>query len=132
MSVSENKEVIQRWVNARNTNDLEAALDTWVESWREPLTAGFNGMTNAFPVIHITIEDTLGEGNKVAVLATMTGTHRGSYQNIPATGKQVKMTAIDIYTLENGKIASIVRQADTLGLLKQMGVTISWQGEIIT
>ena len=132
MSVDENKEVIRRWVLARNTNNLEAALDSWVEAWHEGLRGGFSSMTNAFPDIHITIEDMLGEANKVVLVATMTGTNSGTYQNIPATGKVVTVTTIDIYTLENGKIKSIVRQADSLGLLQQMGVTLSWQGEVIT
>lgn len=33
---------------------------------------------------------------------------------------------------ENGKIKSLKRRADDLGLLKQMGVTVSWQGTVIT
>ena len=132
MSVEENKNIVRSWINSRNNSDLEAARNVIVEVWHERLSAGFNGMTSAFPDLHITIEDMFGEGDKVAIKWTFHATHSGTYQDIPATKKQVTMTGIDIYTIKNGKIEYIDRQTDNLGLLKQMGVTLSWQGEIIT
>lgn len=46
----------------------------------------------------------IAEGNKVAVHWTFTGTHRGEFQGIPATGKTISWTGIGIYTLMDGKI----------------------------
>ena len=125
MTVEENKEVVRRWVMARNTNDLDLALSVWVDDWHERLKSGFNGITDAFPDLHITIEEILGEGDMVAMSSTLRATHSGVYQGIPATQKQISLAVIDIYTLEKGKIKSIKRRSDDLGLLKQMGVTVS-------
>lgn len=132
MSVEENKEIVRQWLMARNTNNLDGALHVWVSEMHERLRAGFNGMTNAFPDIQITLDEILGEGNKVAIQWTMNATHNGTYQNIPATQKRITLTGIDIYTIENGKIKSGVRESDDLGLLKQLGVAFSLQGEVIT
>jgi steroid delta-isomerase-like uncharacterized protein len=132
MSVEENKEIVRQWIMARNTNNLDGALRMWVSEMHERLMAGFNGMTNAFPDIQIMIDDILGEGGKVIVRWTMNATHGGPYQNIPATQKRITITGIDIYSIENGKINTIVRESDNLGLLKQLGVALSWQGEVIT
>jgi predicted ester cyclase len=132
MSTEENKDIVRRWIMARNNNDIDSALGVWVEEWHERLKAGFNGMTNAFPDIHIKIEDIFGEGDKIALHWIMSATHGGVYQNIPATQNLITLIGIDIYTVEKGKIKSIVRQSDNLSLLKQLGVTLSWQGKVIT
>jgi predicted ester cyclase len=41
---------------------------------------------------------------------------------IPATGKQVTLSGIDILRIENGKIAERWAEYDNLGLLQQLGV----------
>ena len=132
MAVEENKEIVRRWVTARNTNDLDLALSVWDESKHDHVQAGFNAMTNAFSDIHIAIEELFGEGDLVALSATFHAIHSGTYQNIPPTQKQITIATNDIYTIEQGKIKSLKRRSDDVGLLKQMGVTISWQGTVIT
>jgi predicted ester cyclase len=132
MSTEENKEVVRRWVETRNTNDLDAALAEWVEEAHPPLRKGFQYFSQTFTDIYLKIEDIFCEEDKVALRWTLNATHHGDYQGIPATEKEITMIGIDIYTIENGKIKSIVRRTDDLGLLKQMGVTLSWQGEVIS
>ena len=49
------------------------------------------------------------------------GTHRGELMGVPPTGKAVSVPAILIYRIANGKIAEFWMNADTLGLLQQLG-----------
>ena len=42
--------------------------------------------------------------------------------NIPATGKQVTVSYIDIWRVENGKLVENWVQMDLLGMLQQLGV----------
>jgi steroid delta-isomerase-like uncharacterized protein len=91
------------------------------------LRGAFNAFTDAFLDVKITIQEMSVEGNKVAVRWTFTGTHRGEFQGILATGKAVSWTGIDIYTVTDGKIAGLERARDMLGLLQQLG-TISLPG----
>jgi len=77
---------------------------------------------NAFPDLQITLEDLLAEGDKVVDRWTMRATHRGELLGIPATGKQVTLTGIDITRIENGQIVEFWHQQDLLGMLQQLGV----------
>lgn len=44
---------------------------------------------SAFPDLSAKIEEMVGEGDKVAIHVTNTGTHKGEFQGIPPTGKKV-------------------------------------------
>ena len=76
----------------------------------------------AFPDLRFTIEDQLAEGDKVVTRWIASGTHRGPFQGIPPTGKQVTVTGIGINRLANGKIVENWTNFDMLGLLQQLGV----------
>jgi steroid delta-isomerase-like uncharacterized protein len=117
----ESKALVSRWIEARNTNNVEAAVALFSEDWHNRLRGAFNAITNAFPDVKITINEMIAEGNKVAVRWTFTGTHRGEFQGIPATGQAVNWTGIDIYTVTDGKLAGLERSGDMLGLLQQLG-----------
>jgi len=56
----------------------------------------------------------LAEGDKVGVWWTFRGTHRGDFAGVPATGKTVEYGGVDLYTVANGKIASMRRAGDNL------------------
>ena len=58
-----------------------------------------------FPDIHVTIEDMIAEADKIAVRTVWRGTHLGIYEGIAPTGKHVARTMIQLFSIENGKIA---------------------------
>lgn len=76
----------------------------------------------AFPDLHIVIEDTIAEGDRVAIRYTVTGTHKGVFNGIPATGKTIDVTGYEIVRIENGKIAELWNLSDTFTTLRQLGV----------
>jgi steroid delta-isomerase-like uncharacterized protein len=121
MSVEENKATIRRWIEARNANDIETAAACWTEAGRDGVRRAFAGFTEAFPDVRITPEELIAEGDKVVLRWGFLGTHRGPFQGIPPTGRTVAWTGVDIYTVEAGQIADLVRTADTLALLQQLG-----------
>ncbi len=83
----------------------------------------FVGMLyTAFPDLHHEIEQQIGEGNKVASLVTVRGTHKGYFQGVSPTGRQVAFTDIIIAQIENGKFVSLWAQFDVLGLLHQLSL----------
>ena len=127
MLTEENKATIRRLVEARNTNDVEAFAALFPADWHEGVRHSFLNWTEAFPDVHITIEELIGEGDKIVSRWSFQGTHLGLYQDIPATGKKVNYTGIDIYTIVDGKIVSVVRETDSLVVLRQLGVIGSHQ-----
>lgn len=76
----------------------------------------------AFPNITFTVEDQVAEGDRVVTRWTARATHKGEFQGIPPTGKQVSVNGIDIDRLANGKVVECWPVADELGLLQQLGV----------
>lgn len=120
MGAEENKAVIRQWIEARNTNNLEAAVSLWADDFQDRVRQGFTGTTEAFPDVQITMHEIIAEGDKVALHWTMHGTHQGMYQDIPATGKPISWSGMDLYTIANGKIASIVRAADDHSIARQL------------
>ena len=76
----------------------------------------------AFPDLHLTIEDTLSDGDRVVARWGSTGTHRGDLQGIAPTGKRMQITGLTIVRFTNGKITEEWVNWDTLGMLRQLGV----------
>ena len=77
--------------------------------------------TASFPDLHFTIEDMIAEKGKVVVCWTISGTHKGEFTDIPATGKKVSLEGITIHHITNGKILDSYARWDALGLLRQLG-----------
>lgn len=76
----------------------------------------------AFPDMKVTMDDAIVEGNQIAARFTMTGTHKGEFQGVPATGKSVTIGGIDIVRFEGGMAAEHWGYTDQLGLMQQLGV----------
>ena len=50
-----------------------------------------------------------------------TGTHRGEFQGIPPTDKEVAFTAIEVNRVRDGKVEEHWVELDLLGLMQQLG-----------
>lgn len=123
MSIEENKALIRRFVETRNTHDVEAFVAFFPAERRDQVRRAFNGTSEAFPDVRITIEDMIGEGDKIVLRWSFRGTHLGLYRDMPATGNKVNYTGIDIYTIAGEQIVSMVREQDNQVVLKQLGET---------
>jgi predicted ester cyclase len=76
----------------------------------------------AFPDMHLTIDDAIAEGDRVAVRFTSRGTHRGAFGPIPPTGRRVTIASYLVARIADGKIAEQWGLDDQLGMLRQLGV----------
>ena len=79
-------------------------------------------LRTAFPDLHVTIEDMVAEGDKVAHRLTLRGTHKGDFMGMAPTGKQVTATVITISRFVGGKEVEAWSSMDLLGMMQQMGV----------
>ena len=137
MSEEDNKAVIRRWIEAFNERDLQGKADVLapgfvahvpdapapldlegLEAWRE-FTAPF---VEAFPDLRLTIQDIAAEGNTVAARVAFRGTHRGEFQGLPPTGKEVAFSSIEIDRVVDGKVEEHWVEINLLGLVQQLGV----------
>lgn len=53
---------------------------------------------------------------------TFTAKHLGEFQDLPPTGKQIRLAIMHIDRVENGKIVEHGGQGDALGLMQQLGI----------
>jgi steroid delta-isomerase-like uncharacterized protein len=89
--------------------------------------AGYDNMSgfvtylrNAFPDIKFTVEREIAELNKVAMRWRITGTHKGEFLGMPASGNRISDYGIDIFTFENGKIKTVHVNENDFGLFQQL------------
>jgi steroid delta-isomerase-like uncharacterized protein len=80
-----------------------------------------DAFVSAFPDLNFSIDDMVAEGDKVAVRYTMKGTHKGTFMNIPATGKQVLTKGVEINKIVQGRCVETWIFPDRLGTMTQLG-----------
>ena len=84
----------------------------------------FTKLRAAFPDLKLEVEQLVADDDNIAFAYTMTGTHKGDFNGIPATGKPVKARGLQISRFEDGKMVERWGSSDELGILKQIGVEI--------
>ena len=80
---------------------------------------------SAFPDLHVTIDDMIAEDDKVVVRFTWHGTNTGDIvmpMRLPATGKHVTVTSINIGRMVEGKCVELWQEGNDLGLFQQLGL----------
>jgi steroid delta-isomerase-like uncharacterized protein len=77
---------------------------------------------SSFPDLTFTIEEMVGEGDRVSTLLTMDGTHTGPWLGIPPNGKRISIRMMTIHRIQNGKIIEDWVIVESLGFLQQLGI----------
>ncbi|MFQ5857830.1 MAG: ester cyclase [Anaerolineae bacterium] len=132
MSLEQNKALVRRSVEASNARDPDAYDEFYPEDYVMHLPGGQelgraewkqmgDTFLAAFPDQHVTLDDMIAEGDKVAVRGTNRCTHQGELMGIPPTGKQVTYTWMSINRIAGGKIVETWAEHDLMGLMQQLG-----------
>ena len=120
MSTESSRQFLQRYAAALSGSDKSPELvDQFVED--ESLKEHIRMFEAAFPGYGLEVNDMVAENDKVAVRATFHGVHRGEFQGIPPTGREVSIALMLIYRIAGDKIVEHWLNADSLGLLQQLG-----------
>ncbi|MDI9238261.1 ester cyclase [Lysobacter sp. LF1] len=80
------------------------------------------GWRKAFPDLKVTVDKQVAERDLVAVRWTALGTNTGAGNGIPATGRAVQITGTTLFRMADGRIAEEWTCADSLGLMRQLGM----------
>ncbi len=135
MSVEENKAVLTAIVEEiYNKGDLSLIPKYIDASWihRSPFgeskgPEGFKQLYdtdhNAFPDVRITIDDLVGEGDRLAGRFTFQETFTGHMGAIKPTGKKVVMKFAFFTRYANGKELEVIEFSDPLSFYRQLGIT---------
>ena len=75
----------------------------------------------AFPDFKLQIKESVGQGDHMAFHWTVTGTQKGEFQGIPASGQRIEVSGMTLDRLRDGKVVSEHIYFDRLALLEQLG-----------
>lgn len=89
---------------------------------REGLVEVLKGLRTVFPDMHWKAEETIASGDKVVTRFTWTGTQKGEFLGIPATGRGVSVKGVVIDRVVGGRMTDSRILMDTMGLMQQLGV----------
>ena len=132
--MSDNKKTIRRYYEeVFNQGRLEVLDEIVVADHIEhnPLpgqTQGIEGIKQRVAMLRaafnpqFTLEDVLADGDKVVVRWSNKGTHLADFFGVPATGRPVVVSGIDIHQLREGKLAEHWAIRDDLTTMLQLGV----------
>jgi predicted ester cyclase len=69
-----------------------------------------------------TVEDLVAEGDRVVVRWTNSGRHVGVFLGVAPTDRRYAIAGIDIYRIEDGRLAEHWHVVDQLSMLQQLGL----------
>ena len=77
---------------------------------------------SAFGDMKLEQDELLIDGDRVALLARVSGTDTGGFMSMPPSGRQVRFPTVFFYELRDGRIARERRIYDFTGVLVQVGL----------
>ena len=135
MTTEENKKlVLQHYESFVHQQDAEAVRKQLAADFRDhemppgtppgpEAVLQYGAMLHtAFPDLRVKIEDMVAEGDRVAVRASWSGTHRGPLPMIPApvSNRAFTFTGMVFWRIREGKIVERWATIDRLGLQQQL------------
>lgn len=92
-----------------------------VPTGKEGFIRFFQATFQAVPDFKCNIKKVIAEGDLVAVYSATSGTHNGAWIGPAGTGNQLNYNVVDIFRVQDGKIAEHWDVADTFRLFQQAG-----------
>jgi len=129
-----NKAIVRRYQEAYNANNLDAldelvAADIATPTMLPGFPPGLEGIkqlhrltVDAWPDMHVQIEDLIAAGDRVAARVTVSATPQKEAFGVPPTGKSFKVGGMYIVRIAGGKIVEHWSIEDAIGIIQQLGL----------
>jgi steroid delta-isomerase-like uncharacterized protein len=133
MTLERNKDIARQFIQRVFVDADPSAVDELVtedfqpHSWgemppgRDGLKAAQQRVTAGLSDARMTVHDVIAEGDRVAVRLTSHGRHSGEFMGMPASGSEYDISETHILRIRDGQVAEHWRDADMLGLMRQLG-----------
>jgi predicted ester cyclase len=89
---------------------------------RDGMKQLFTMYLKAFPDMKVSITHLVAEGDLVLIHHLTSGTHKGEFMGMPATGKSVKFDEMHLVRFANGKVIEHWGVEDTMTMMQQLGL----------
>ncbi|HXW79477.1 MAG TPA: ester cyclase [Acidimicrobiales bacterium] len=133
-----NSDKLQRAFQLVSEGDLDGFFEYLADDFVEhetgpglaPTKAGtrelFAMLMAGFPDIRFEAEDVIESGDKVVARAHITGTNKGEFMGVPASGKSIDIQAIDIVRFgDDGLVHEHWGVMDVMSMMQQIGAVPS-------
>ncbi len=133
MTVEQNKQVVIKFNNEFfGKGNMDITKEVFAENFVNhsappnsptdvgPMVKFVTALHHGFSNISVNIQEIFGEGDKVCVRKTITGTHTGEFMGKPATGKTIVINIFDIEMLKDGKITDRWNSSDFPQVLQSL------------
>ncbi len=133
MSIEHNRQLVRRFYTEVVGGGDYSNLDSFVaidyldhnaaEGGRGPevVRTHLEAIRRTLPDFRVQVEDIFAERDYVITRVTGYGTHLGEWMGIEPTGREVRLKGINTGWIDRGRIAGHWGEADTIGMLSQMG-----------
>jgi steroid delta-isomerase-like uncharacterized protein len=91
----------------------------------ESLKAAVAWLTAAFPDLHAAIDDIVGEGDKVVLRMTVSGTHRGPFMGMAPTDRRFAHQQIHVVRIRDGQVVEHWAVRDDTTMQRQLHGEVS-------
>ncbi len=129
------KQFVIELVAAWNSHDLERVVGHYAPDCyvldvaiaqplvgREAVGMMFAAYFQAFPDLHLTPDDIIVDGDRVALFWIARGTHQGSIMQIPASGRAIQTQGVNRLVLRDGLVCETTTIWDVAGMLRGIGL----------
>ncbi len=136
MSVEQNKATVRRVAEEVFNKGNMAVIPELIASnyiYKSPMGVEFRGpggfaqfigmMRGAFPDVHMTVVDLVGEGDKLSARLSLEGTFTGDLGDVKGTGKRFDVPIGMFFRFEAGKELEAIEFIDMAAFNQQLGLT---------
>ncbi len=131
MDVRKNEASLMRAVEAWNSGDVDSYMELYAGNIKlhagtydfpdkEAVESMYKGFHAATSDLRLDIHETFGNGERLAVRYTVTGTHTSELMGIPATGREISVTGITIMHFEEGSVVERWDADDSAEVLSRL------------
>jgi predicted ester cyclase len=124
MSSERNKLLVLRLIDeAVAQHNLEVLDELAADGFAQTAKRWVQPFQSAFPDFEMEVVELIAEGDTVAAHFKCSGTHRGEWLGVPATGRRFEsVDEIYIFRVREGKLVSAFGVEDNLTRLRQLGI----------
>jgi predicted ester cyclase len=127
-------ELARAYINALTTRNYPGFDDFLARSFLSYSTEGmrtrtaakqyYAGLHESFSELSFTVHENIGvlvEGDLIALRTIVTGTHTGTYQGVPATGKPIQTSVSHFFRFRDDRLIEHWQVMDTYRILVRIG-----------
>jgi predicted ester cyclase len=115
------------WFRVSGLEDEDEAAGHTESDGREGLKGTHRWLLETFPDLRFRVEQLIAEHDRVAAYSTCEGTQRGEFQGLAPSGRRFRVKRVDIFRLQDGRIAEHWAVRDDLTQAHQLGAVAAWQ-----